>query len=125
MDEKERLDKESVLVEIAGKTRRLRYDINALCALEAELGMPLLTISKLLSTGRIWVTHIRAILWAGLLHEEPSLTVKQAGDLLGNMKEIPTITKAAMEAMESAWGEPEAEKAAPALSIPKNRKSPR
>jgi len=61
------------------KERSLLYDFNALAALEEEYG----DIEKALDAlARGSVKAIRAVLWAGLLHEDETLTVKQVGKML-------------------------------------------
>lgn len=61
------------------KIRHLRLGLNALAALENELGASIQSVfSDIESVG---FTHIRGILWAGLLHEMPDLTVVEAGEL--------------------------------------------
>jgi len=62
-------------LEIGGKTRRLRYDLNAI----AELGERLKITIRLdkvkedLLDVPLPLSALRTILWAGLIHEEPTL----------------------------------------------------
>ncbi len=62
------------------KPRRLRFDIQACVDMESVLGMSLGEIVHRLNTVSITVT--RAALWAGLKHEDSTLTINGAGDLL-------------------------------------------
>ena len=61
------------------KSRHLRFGLNALAALENELGASIQAVFS--DIDRVGFTQIRGILWAGLLHEMPDLTVEKAGDL--------------------------------------------
>lgn len=61
------------------RKRSLRYNINALADFEQETGMG---FGQLMSTRAIFATA-RALLWAGLKHEDRTLTVDKVGDLLG------------------------------------------
>lgn len=61
------------------KKRFLRYDINALADFEQETGMG---FGQLMATRAVFATA-RALLWAGLKHEDRTLTVEKVGTLLG------------------------------------------
>lgn len=61
------------------KKRTLRFDINALADFEQETGMG---FGQLMATRAIFATA-RALLWAGLKHEDRTLTVEKVGTLLG------------------------------------------
>lgn len=65
-----------VSVDLGGQTRHLLYDLNALCTLKAQ-GINLLAPSDDKDTEDPVV--LRALLWAGFLHETPTLTVEQVG----------------------------------------------
>lgn len=62
-----------------GKTYILQFTINSLCELEDKA---LSTINRFAST--------RAMMWAGLLKNHPSISLQEAGDLI----EITGLTKA-------------------------------
>ena len=65
------------IVWLAGMPLALHYTVNSMCALEARAGMP---IDRLLD----WhFNATRLLLWAGLYHTHPDLTVGDAGDLIG------------------------------------------
>jgi hypothetical protein len=81
------------------KKRFLKFDINALADFEQETGMG---FGQLMSTKALFATT-RALLWAGLKHEERTLTIEQMGALLFKyIKEeggsIDQALKAAFEA---------------------------
>lgn len=67
----------TVTVEIAGRPLRLCYTINSLCALEDRAGMP---IDRLMDRQ---FSATRLLLWAGLTHCQPELTVADVGNLIG------------------------------------------
>ena len=82
----------TVTIELGGKERHLKYDLNAI----AEIGERLnITISftnfvqDLMSTP-LPFSALRVILWAGLIHEDPDLTPKDVGAWvdLDNMKQV-------------------------------------
>lgn len=65
------------VVELAGRTYKMRYTVNSLCALEDRAGM---------SIDRLMVRQFsatRLLLWAGLVEEQPELSVHDAGALIG------------------------------------------
>lgn len=78
------------------KVRHLKFDFNALALAEKETGKNLLK-------GEAWVDmnagDIRAFLWAGLLWEDPQLTLETVGSLIhpGNAGEVGKDLQAAFE----------------------------
>ena len=68
---------------VAGEDRyRLRFDINAICEAEDVLGKSIVEISETLADGKVSMTLVRGLLWAGLRGGLPTLTLKEAGDLI-------------------------------------------
>lgn len=61
------------------RERHLRFDVNAVCDLETALGF---SLGELFGPGRAGLTVIRAAMWAGLKHEDASLSIAGAGNLL-------------------------------------------
>lgn len=62
------------------KKRHLLYDMNAFAELEEIFG----TIEEALTElGKGKIKALRAILWAGLIHEDEALTEKQVGTIIG------------------------------------------
>lgn len=84
-----------------GKERHLRYDYNALCLLEGELKISIVDIGRIMASSGT-LTQIRAILWAGLIHEDEGLTQKDVGNLI-EPKEFPAVAKKIAEAFEAAF----------------------
>lgn len=60
------------------RSRRLRYDVNALSDAEEALGMGLGTVMQ----SQLGIRMIRALLWAGLKWEDRGLTLQQTGTLI-------------------------------------------
>ncbi len=69
-----------VRITIAGKSYSLLFDHNALADLEGELNIVLGTQEG--NPFALGYRGMRALLWAGLRHQMPRLTVQQAGELL-------------------------------------------
>ena len=68
-------------VTIAGREWKLRYTVNSLCALEDRAGM---SIDRLMDRQ---FSATRLLLWAGLAEEQPELTVRDVGALIGECVE--------------------------------------
>ena len=86
-----------------GKTRHLRFDLNAICALEDAWGGSLDQIVKRLkNTKGVRLSDIRTLLWAALLHEKPGLKPEDVGALL-DLEALGNLTKALMAAFETAF----------------------
>lgn len=64
---------------VLDRPRHLRFDINAICDAEENLGLGFQT---LLAPERVGLYTIRIMLWAGLKWEDRGLTKDQAGKLL-------------------------------------------
>lgn len=108
-----------VPIELGGKLRHLRLDVNAMVLFEEETGLNLMNpdAQKKLVRGGLTVKEFRAFLWACLVHEDESLTQPQVGSWFnaGNMGEIAgklneAIAAAAPEPQEVAETVPLAKK---------------
>lgn len=84
------------------KTRRLRFDMNALAALE-EQGVNLFDDDVLSDLAKVIKSprNIRLFVWAGLLHEDPELTPQQVGALIAGDGFLPAMNAVAA-ALEQA-----------------------
>jgi len=91
--------KQAVSIEIGGKRRSLRYTFNSLIALEEEFGIPIANFDQILS-GAMSLKHVRALLWAGLLHEE---TPEEVGEWI-DISQLNTITSKIEEAISLSFG---------------------
>ena len=92
--------KDGVTIKIAGKERLIRLGTNACVRFEEVAKKSLFDVLA----GDVKVTDIRALLWAGLLHEDKSLSLDDVGDLIDNTEDgvmgiLDVLTKAAEEAM--------------------------
>jgi len=68
-----------VEIELGGKTRKLKFDYNALCEAEAKADKP---IMQLLSSDNLGMASIRALLYGGLVWQERGLTLLRTGQML-------------------------------------------
>lgn len=81
------------------RRRSLKYDINALADFEQLTGMG---FGQLMQQKAIFATA-RALLWAGLKHEQRTLTVEEVGNLLGQfVRNGGTIDEALGQAFKAA-----------------------
>lgn len=68
------------------RERHLRFDVNAMIALEEATGLSVADgLPKKMS-----LRQVRALLWAALVHEDPDLTEAQVGGMIGpaNLSEV-------------------------------------
>jgi hypothetical protein len=80
------------------KERTLKYDFNAFAELEEKFG----TIQKAFDElQKQKLKAVRAIVWAGLIHEDHKLTEQQVGNML-SLADLPAVMKAVTEAITSA-----------------------
>lgn len=93
-----------------GKERHLRYDWNALEALEETAGISLDSLQAVMSDPKQRMRNLRLVLWAGLIHEDETLTPKEVGRLLHPLTRAgewgEKITVAFRAAFDSESGEP-------------------
>lgn len=77
------------------RERTIKFDLNAFIELEDMFG----SVNKALEEIRKGsMKAARAVLWAGLIHEDESLTLKQVGAML-DMETLPRVTEALAEAI--------------------------
>jgi hypothetical protein len=81
------------------KPRRLRFDLSALADVEERLGVE--SIEQFFDQPLNFRT-IRTILWAGLVHEDPSLTEKEVGRWVDG-DNYQAVYKATIEALTDAF----------------------
>lgn len=65
------------IIELCGKQYKLYYTVNSMCAVEERAGKP---ISEILDRE---FSAARILLWGGLLEYHPDITLKSAGDIIG------------------------------------------
>lgn len=80
------------------KERHLKFDLNAFAELE-ELYGDINTAFEAMQKGSI--KAIRAMLWAGLIHEDKTLTVEQVGSMI-DMSNINEVMSAIAQAISEA-----------------------
>lgn len=73
----------------AERRRYLRFDINALADFEQETGMGFAQLMQQKAT----FAAARALVWAGLKHEDRMLTIESVGILLGQYIKDPEATE--------------------------------
>ncbi len=72
-----------------GRKRNLRFDVNALADFEQETGMGFAQLMR----QRAVFASARAMLWAGLKHEDRGLSIEGVGDLLSDYLKDPDVAK--------------------------------
>lgn len=83
-----------------GMSYTLRYNINAMCTLEAALGMSVMEVMAVLGdTSKLSISMFRTMFWVGLRDKHPEMTEDQAGivmDAVG-LQEAGTYVAKAFE----------------------------
>jgi len=70
------------------RPRNLKLDFNTMCVAEGVLGRGVVT-------NQFGMSEMRALVWAGLRHEDRTLTLEKAGELIGNSNLPDTMEKVA------------------------------
>ena len=86
----------------ADKMRNLRYTFNSLMVLEEHLDRPISQLGD-----GIKFKDIGVLVWAGLLHEEPTLTLSGTGAIIDAVLEnegIQSLMEKVGQAIECAFG---------------------
>lgn len=82
----------TVTIELGGKERRLKYDLNAIAEISDRLNITvkLNNFAEDLMSTPLSFSALRVLLWAGLIWKEPDLTEKEVGAWvdLDNMGEV-------------------------------------
>jgi hypothetical protein len=86
---------------VLDKTRFLAYDLNAFCHLESKFGHLTKALEQMQSGS---FTAIRAFLWAGLVHEEESLTEQEVGSWI-TPHNLETVAERIVEAIQASLPE--------------------
>lgn len=85
---------------ILDKPRTLRYGINALAKIEDVTGKPLMQLD-LASVG---IKDLLGIVYAGLYHEDKTLSVEKVGDLIDEYSNLSAVAEKISEALSIAFG---------------------
>lgn len=64
------------------RPRVIKYDLNSFIAFECETGQTLESFATRLMEGELKISDIRSFVWAGLVHEDVTLTLADAGGLI-------------------------------------------
>lgn len=91
--------KKSVTIEL-DKARNLRYGMNALVKVEELTGKP---ITKL-DLENLSMKDLRTIMFAGLYHEDKSLTPEKVGELIDEYSDVGSVATKLGEAFTIAFG---------------------
>ncbi len=83
------------------KPRTLRYGINALAKIEDITGKNLMK----LDLTNIGVKDLLAIVYAGLYHEDKTLTIEKVGDLIDEHSDLKQVAEKVGEALTLAFGD--------------------
>lgn len=86
----------------ADKSRNLRYTFNSLMILEEQLDKPITEIGNNIS-----FKDINLLVWCGLIHEEPTLTREQAGDIIDSCIEndgLQSLIQNVGQALSATFG---------------------
>jgi hypothetical protein len=86
-----------------GKTYHLCYDFNAIIAYEEKSGENILVAFE---PDNMTPTKMRQLLWAGLLRENPEITLEQTGALAGYV-DMARISNAIVSALLGSRPDPE------------------
>lgn len=91
-------------IQSTGKVQRklgLKFDFNAITELEEKFGLNILdkaTMDKMDLTP----VRLRQLVWAGLLHKSPDLTLVDAGKKFG-LVDLPQVTQEVQDAIVEAF----------------------
>jgi hypothetical protein len=83
------------VIVLLDRERALVYDLNAICSFEEATGLSVVDALRNLT-----MTNIRALIWAGLLVDDPALTLEQAGALI-RFADIAAVTGALRDALRT------------------------
>lgn len=82
----------------------LVFDFNAFANLKEQHGIDVLD-KKSLDNLSLDLSNARKLVWAGLLHKEPNITIDEAGKRIGSMVGFALATGEIMEAIAKAFKE--------------------
>ncbi|MCX7903281.1 MAG: hypothetical protein N2486_02110 [Caloramator sp.] len=85
------------------KMRNLRYGMKALHTIEKKFKKKISEIDM----SNMSIEEIATFIWAGLVHEDSSLTVEKVMDLIDEYSNLTTISQKMSEAFALAFGEEE------------------
>jgi len=84
-------------VEAAGKSYKLRLDINAMCCFEDVTGKEAMAVLEALERGKASTKDLRAMLWCCLQGHHPEATIEDAGEIMSqNLEALTSVLQNAM-----------------------------
>ncbi len=95
--------KNGVTIEL-DRPRTLRYGINALAKVEDITGKSIMS----LDLNNVGIKDLLAIIYAGLYHEDKTLTLEAVGDLIDEYSDINTVADKIGKALTLAFGKAKA-----------------
>jgi hypothetical protein len=97
------IPKVKVPIELGGNAYNLVMTYNAWCDVERVAGMNPFSMDENEAFDLSSPSNVRVMLWAGLRHENPSLTLEQVGDMLdATPGGFTTALVAVAQALESS-----------------------
>lgn len=78
-----------VKIKLDGKDHELIYDMNAMCEIEDKFGDVEIAFNNLGKSNKVF-NSLRFLLWAGLLHEDDKLTIRDVGKMI-NFLEVDKV----------------------------------
>ena len=84
------------------KPRKLRFTLNALSEIEDKLGVSFTEIGEVLKKPKM--KDLLVVLWAGLIHEDEDLTIKEVGNMI-DISDLEMVSEKLGEAFAAATGE--------------------
>ena len=84
------------------KKRYLRYDFEAVCRIREETGEGLDPVLR--RAGTMDPLSIIALVWGGLLHSEPDITIKEVRKLI-NLEDIRQVLEIIIKATKRGTGQ--------------------
>ena len=91
-----------------GKTRQLRYEWASLCRLKREHGISAFDIGREQMLGSVDPVKITGLVWAGLIHAEPELTMAEVEELIDITKSLDLMGIVGDALLEALHGEEKA-----------------
>lgn len=97
--------KGEVALKSNGKVYTLLFDINTICEIEQALDASISELGDVLSEGAKLST-IRVMIWAGLQHHHPGLSLQDAGHVIAG-SDMKEMSQALGQGLASAFPKPE------------------
>jgi hypothetical protein len=82
------------------KTRNLRYGMKAISLVEKKLKRPIAKVNM----DELTMEDSAVLIWAGLAHEDKSLSPDKVMDLVDDHSSLPKVMEAASAALQEAFG---------------------